>query len=81
MTTTKQTNGAPRWQTFDVRGGVISRNEAGQVEGMLELAPGVAFTFICDPGEARCRWLPEEPNFVPDESADYGKGNNARLAA
>ena len=71
MTTTKQTNGAPRWQTFDVRGGVISRNEAGQVEGMLELAQGVAFTFTCYPGGSRWTWLPEEPNFVPDVSEDY----------
>jgi len=53
MMTTKQTNGAPRWQTFDVRGGVISRNEAGQVEGLLELGQGVAFTFTCDPGGSR----------------------------
>ncbi len=81
MTTIKKTNAARQWQTFNVVGGVISRTQAGKVEGMLELAPGLAFTFICDPGGARCKWLPEEPNFVPDESADYGKGNNARLAA
>jgi hypothetical protein len=81
MTTVKKTNAARQWQTFNVVGGVISRTETGQVEGMLELAPGVAFTFICDPGGARCKWLPEEPNFVPDESADTGRGNAARRAA
>ena len=31
MTTTKETNVAPQWQTFNVVGGMISRNEAGQV--------------------------------------------------
>ena len=79
MTTTKEAKAARQWQTFIVVGGVISRTAAGKVEGVLELAPGVAFTFVCDPGAARCEWLPEEPNFVPDESADYVKGNRTRL--
>ena len=72
MTTIKETNAARQWQTFNVVGGMISRNEAGHIEGMLQLAPGVALTFICDPGGAHWTWLPEEPNFVPDESAGYG---------
>jgi hypothetical protein len=75
MTTIKETDFAPQWQTFNVLGGVISRNEAGQVEGILELAPGVAFTFICEPDGSHWTWLPEEPDFVPDESGDY---NTAR---
>jgi hypothetical protein len=45
MTTIKETDFAPQWQTFNVSGGVISRTKAGQVEGILELAPGVAITF------------------------------------
>jgi len=49
MTTIKETNVAPQWQTFSVRGGVISRNKARQVEGMFDLGRGVAFTFTCDP--------------------------------
>ena len=81
MTTIKETRAAPQWQTFNVVSGVISRTEAGQIEGVLELAPGVEFTFICDPGGVRCTWLPEEPNFVPDDSADYGTGDSARRAA
>ena len=80
MTTIKETRAARQWQTFHVVGGVISRTKAGQIEGMLELAPGVAFTFTCDPDEARTKWLPEEPSFVPDESADYGQRNNTRHA-
>jgi hypothetical protein len=70
MTTIKETNVAPQWQTFNVIGGMISRNEAGQVEGMLQLSTGVTLTFICDPDGSHWTWLPEEPNFVPDEQAD-----------
>jgi hypothetical protein len=75
MTTIKETNVAPQWQTFDVVSGVISRTKAGQVEGMLDLGQGVALTFICDPDGSHWTWLPEEPNFVSDESGDY---NTAR---
>ncbi len=79
----KETNATPQWQTFDVVGGMIARNEAGQVEGMLQLAPGVALTFICDSGGAHWTWLPVEPNFVPDKLADYiaarAKAHNASL--
>ena len=71
MTTIKKTHVAPQWQTFHVVGGMISRNEAGHIEGILQLAPGVALTFICDPGGAHWTWLPEEPKFVPDEAAAY----------
>jgi len=77
MTTIKETDFAPRWQTFNVVGGLISRNQAGQVEGMLDLAQGVALTFICDPGVSHWTWLPEEPHFVSDESGDYGRGDTA----
>ena len=31
MTPIKETDFAPQWQTFNVVGGMISRNEAGQV--------------------------------------------------
>jgi hypothetical protein len=70
MTTVKETNAAPQWQTFNVVGGMISRTDAGQVEGMLRLASGVAVSFLCDPDGSRWTWLPEEPDFVPDRSAD-----------
>ena len=43
--TIKETNVVPQWQTFNVMGGMIARNEAGQVEGMLDLGHGVVFTF------------------------------------
>ena len=72
MTTIKETDFAPQWQTFNVVGGVISRTKAGQVEGVLDLGQGVAFTFICDPDGAHWTWLPEEPHFVSDESVGYG---------
>ena len=72
MTTDKETDLAPQWQTFNVSGGLISRNEAGHFEGMLDLGQGVAITFICDPDGSHWTWLPEEPNFVPDESVGYG---------
>jgi hypothetical protein len=71
MTTIKETDFAPQWQTFNVLGGVISRTKAGQVEGILELAPGVAITFMCEPDGSHWNWLPEEPDFVADESGDY----------
>jgi hypothetical protein len=77
MTTIKETNVAPQWQTFNVIGGMISRNEAGQVEGMLQLSTGVTLTFICDPDGAHWTWLPEEPHFVSDESGDYSRGDTA----
>ena len=72
MTTDKETDFAPQWQTFNVEDGLISRNEAGHFEGMLDLGQGVAITFICDPDGSHWTWLPEEPNFVPDESVGYG---------
>jgi len=72
MTTIKETDFASQWQTFNVVGGLISRNEAGQVEGMLDLGHGVALTFMCDPDGADWTWLPEEPHFVPDELPGYG---------
>jgi len=72
MTTIKETEFVSQWQTFSVRGGVISRNKAGQVEGLLELGQGVTFTFICDPDGSHWTWLPAEPHFVPDELPDYG---------
>ncbi len=71
MTTIKETNVAPQWQTFDVVSGVISRTKAGQVEGMLDLGHGVALTFICDPDGSHWTWLPEEPNFVSDQAGDF----------
>jgi hypothetical protein len=71
VTTIKETNFAPQWQTFNVSGGVISHTKAGQVEGILELAPGVAFTFICEPDGSDWNWLPEEPDFVADQAGDY----------
>ena len=77
MTTIKETKVAPQWQTFNVLGGLISRTKAGQVEGMLELEQGVAFTFTCDPDGSHWTWLPEEPNFVSDESGNYGRGDTA----
>ena len=66
MTTNKETDFAPQWQTFSVVGGLISRNKAGHVEGMPDLGQGVAITFMCDPDGAHWTWLPEEPNFSPD---------------
>jgi hypothetical protein len=78
MTTIKETDFARQWQTFNVVGGVISRNAAGQVESMLDLGRGVALTFMCDPEGAHWTWLPEEPNFVPDELSGYGEGNTVR---
>ena len=72
MTTIEESNVAPQWQTFDVVGGVISRNRLGQVEGVLELGQGAAITFVCDPDGSRWTWLPDEPNFVSDESVGYG---------
>ena len=57
--------------TFNVGGGLVARNEAGHVEDMLDLGQGVALAFMCDPDGAHWTWLPEEPNFVPDESVDY----------
>jgi hypothetical protein len=77
MTTIEKTNVAPQWQTFDVRRGVISRNPAGQIEGVLELGQGVALTFISDPDGSYWNWLPEEPHFVSDESGDNGGGNTS----
>jgi hypothetical protein len=71
MTSIKETDFAPQWQTFNVSGGVISRTKAGQVEGMLELAPGVAITFMCEPDGSQWNWLPEEPDFVADQAGDY----------
>ena len=70
MTTVKETNAAPQWQTFHVENGMISRTETGQVEGMLRLASGMALTFKCDLDGTHWTWLPEEPDFMPDRSAD-----------
>ena len=78
MTLIEETNAAPQWQTFNVVGGVISRTQAGQIEGMLELAPGLAFTFLCDPDGSHWTWLPEEPRFVSDQAEDYDKGDARR---
>ena len=61
----------------NVSGGVISRTKAGQVEGILELAPGVAITFMCEPDGSNWNWLPEEPDFVADESGDYNTAHQA----
>ena len=72
MTTIKETDFPPQWQTFNVVDGLISRNAAGQFEGILDLGQGVAITFVCDPDGSHWTWLPEEPNFVPDESVGYG---------
>ena len=72
MTTIEESNVAPQWQTFNVVDGLISRNEEGHFEGILDLAQGVAITFVCDPDESRWTWLPDEPNFVSDESVGYG---------
>jgi hypothetical protein len=77
MTTIQETDVALQWQTFSVVGGVISRNAAGQVEGILELGQGAVFTFTCDPDGSHWTWLPEEPNFVSDESGDYASGDTA----
>lgn len=74
MPAIKATDDGQQWQTFTVIGGVISRDKAGQIEGMLELAEGVMLTFICNFGEAHWTWLPEEPEFTPDplENDDEG---------
>jgi hypothetical protein len=72
MTTNKQTKFTPQWQTFNVVDGLISRNETGHFEGILDLGQGVAITFLCDPDGSHWTWLPDEPNFVPDESVGYG---------
>ena len=69
MTTIEKTDVVLQWQTFNVVRGVISRNKAGQVEGVLELGQGVALTFICDPDGSHWNWLPEEPHFVSDEGS------------
>ena len=68
--TSRETGTTPRWQTFDVARGVVSRNESGQLEGILVLADGVALVFRCDCDPAFRTWLPEEPNFRPDLLAD-----------
>jgi hypothetical protein len=81
MTAINETHTTPQWQTFNVVGGAISRNKAGQVEGILELASGMALTFMCYPDGVHWTWLPEEPNFVPDELVDYDGGNTVPVGA
>ena len=72
MTTIKEPNVALQWQTFSVVDGLISRNEAGHFEGILDLGQGVAITLICDPDGSHWTWLPDEPAFEPDELLGYG---------
>ena len=72
MMINNETDFPPQWQTFNVVDGLISRNEAGHFEGILDLGQGVAITFICGPDESHWTWLPDEPKFVPDESVGYG---------
>ncbi len=54
------------WQYFEVTGGQVARNEAGQVAGWLDLAGGLTLNFVFDRTGAKWGWRPDEPAFVPD---------------
>lgn len=54
------------WQRFEVIGGRLARNGRGQFAGVMELANGLAVTFVFDRSGAKWGWQPAEPEFAPD---------------
>lgn len=59
------------WQEWQVAGGLVSRNAAGQFTGSLELvtaagAGWLTLTFAFDRTGANWGWRPAEPEFIPD---------------
>ena len=58
------------WQDFDVLGGRLARNAAGQFEGLLELAGGLALAFVFDRAGASWGWQPQDPGFVADRTEE-----------
>lgn len=64
--TTAEEDQSLDWQYFEIVGGRLARNEAGQFAGAMELANGLAVTFVFDRAGAKWGWQPAEPEFVPD---------------
>lgn len=59
------------WQDFQVTGGVIARNQSGQIEGHIDLGGELVFTFVLGPDPtATWGWFPHEPPFTPTRVED-----------
>ncbi len=63
------------WQQWVVNGGLLSRNDRGQIAAALILAPEgdqfgawltVSFSVFPDPATGRPHWRPTEPAFLPN---------------
>jgi len=54
------------WSDIEVTFGMIAVNQAGQVEGRLELDGGYVLTFVMGPDHT-CNygWAPDVPDFTP----------------
>ena len=54
------------WMDFVVEDGAIAVNQAGQIEGRLELDGDFVLTFVIGPDHT-CNfgWAPTEPAFMP----------------
>ncbi len=60
-------------QDFEVSSGVIARNEQGLIEGRLQLADNLTFTFVMDNHGAQWYWQPSEPAFVATRAGLFGR--------
>jgi hypothetical protein len=81
MPTIKATDDVQRWQPFSVIVGVIARNKAGEIEGLLELEGNLALVFLFDLEGAHWNWLLEDPEFTPNQAETKRAPIEARMLA